>query len=164
MSLLNTLKAIKEDGFDPKKDKINGGGGLLDSGKYPVVLSSAELSANKAGHEQIVVSLEVVSGENKGRKEMIFLAFNDELPDFVKEKNGKILLALAEHTGIQFTNKDLENEFTTAEAMRNGIGKQLIMDLKVVPNKKNPDYPYRNYDFDSLSTGSDDEELLDLPF
>ena len=32
MGLLNTLKAIKEDGFDPKNGKINGGGGLLETG------------------------------------------------------------------------------------------------------------------------------------
>ncbi len=90
MSLLNTLKAIKDEGFDPKKDKINGnGGGLLESGTYPVRLISSEMSANKAGYEQIVVQLEVVSGNDAGRKEMIFLNFHDDLPDFVKEKNSK---------------------------------------------------------------------------
>ena len=71
MSLLNTLKAIKDEGFDPKTDKINGnGGGLLGSGTYPVRLISSEMSANKAGYEQIVVQLEVVSGNDAGRKEI----------------------------------------------------------------------------------------------
>lgn len=166
MSLLNTLKAIKEEGFDPKKDSINSGGGLLDTGKYPVVLSQSELGATKAGHEQIIITLEVVSGEHKGRKEMIFLAFYDELPDFVKEKNGKILLSVAEFANVTFTNKDLADEFSTAEALRAGIGQQFNIDLKIVPNKNNPDYPYRNYDFSSLNAELDvnDEELLDLPF
>lgn len=164
MSLLETLKAVKQDGFDPKKDKINGGGGLLESGTYPVVLYSSELSETKNGHEQVVITLKVVSGEHVERKEMIFLAFYDDLPDFVKEKNAKILMKLAEYSGVQFTNKDLADEYSTAEALKAGIGRQFKMELKVVPNKKNPDYPYRNYDFDSLESDLNDEEMMDLPF
>lgn len=164
MGLLDTLKAVKQEGFDPKKDKINSGGGLLESGTYPVLLASSDLSATKSGHEQIVITLKVVSGEHAERKEMIFLSFYDELPDFVKEKNAKILMKLAEYVGVQFTNKDLADELSTADALKAGIGRQLQMELKVVPNKKNPDYPYRNYDFDSLEDDSLDEELMDLPF
>lgn len=164
MGLLDTLKAVKEEGFNPKTDKINGGGGLLETGVYPVMLTSSDLSATKNGHEQVVVTLKVVSGDHAERKEMIFLSFYDELPDFVKEKNAKILMKIAEYTGVQFTNKDLADEMTAADALKNGIGKQFKMDLKVVPNKKNPDYPYRNYDFDSLDMVADDEDMLDLPF
>lgn len=164
MGLLDTLKAVKQEGFDPKKDKINSGGGLLESGTYPVLLASSDLSATKSGHEQIVITLKVVSGEHAERKEMIFLSFYDELPDFVKEKNAKILMKLAEYVGVQFTNKDLADELSTADALKAGIGRQLQMELKVVPNKKNPDYPYRNYDFDSLEVSAAEEELMDLPF
>lgn len=164
MGLLDTLKAVKQEGFDPKKDKINGGGGLLESGTYPVMMTSADLSETKNGHEQIVITLKVVSGEFAERKEMIFLAFYDDLPDFVKEKNAKILMKVAEYTGVQFTNKDLADEYSTAESLKSGIGRQLKMELKVVPNKKNPDYPYRNYDFDSLEVSAAEEELMDLPF
>lgn len=164
MGLLDTLKAVKQEGFDPKKDKINSGGGLLESGTYPVLLASSDLSATKSGHEQIVITLKVVSGEHAERKEMIFLSFYDELPDFVKEKNAKILLKLAEVAGVQFTNKDLGDEYSTAEALKNGIGRQFKMELKVVPNKKNPDYPYRNYDFEPLELDAEDDELPDLPF
>lgn len=164
MGLLDTLKAVKQEGFDPKTDKINGGGGLLESGIYPVMMTSSDLSATKSGHEQIVITLKVVSGEHAERKEMIFLSFYDELPDFVKEKNAKILMKLAEYVGVQFTNKDLADELSTADALKAGIGRQLKMELKVVPNKKNPDYPYRNYDFDSLEVDGFDEEELDLPF
>lgn len=164
MGLLDTLKAVKQEGFDPKKDKINSGGGLLESGTYPVMVTSSDLSATKSGHEQIVITLKVVSGEHAERKEMIFLSFYDELPDFVKEKNAKILMKLAEYVGVQFTNKDLADELSTADALKAGIGRQLKMELKVVPNKKNPDYPYRNYDFDSLEVDGFDEEELDLPF
>ena len=164
MGLLDTLKAVKEEGFNPKTDKINGNGGLLESGIYPVMLTSSDLSVTKNGHEQIVVTLKVVSGEHAERKEMIFLSFYDDLPDFVKEKNAKILMKLAEYTGVQFANKDLADELSTADALKNGIGRQFKMELKVVPNKKNPDYPYRNYDFDSLEVTAEEEDLMDLPF
>lgn len=164
MSLLETLKAVKEDGFNPRTDKVNGGGGLLGSGTYPVRLETSDLSATKRGDEQVVVTLKVVSGEHADRKEMIFLSFYDELPDFVKEKNAKILMALAEFTDVNFTNSDLKDEYTTAEALKRGIGKQLNMNLKVVPNKKNPDYPYRNYEFSPLEQPENEEQLMDLPF
>lgn len=165
MGLLETLKAVKQDGFDPRKDRINGnGGGLLPTGGYPVRLISAERAVNKANREQIVVSLEVVSGEYQGRKEMIFLGFDDDLPEFVLEKNGKILMAIAEFSDITLTNKDLADEESTAEALKRGIGKQFKMDLKVVPNKKNPDYPYRNYDFESLEDAAFNDDGDDLPF
>lgn len=164
MGLLDTLKAVKEEGFNPKTDKINGGGGLLGSGIYPVMLTSSDLGATKNGHEQVVITLTVVSGDDKDRKEMLFLSFYDELPDFIKEKNAKILMKLAEYTGVQFSNKDLADEMAAADALKNGIGKQFKMDLKVVANKKNPDYPYRNYDFDSLEVSAAEEELMDLPF
>lgn len=164
MGLLDTLKAVKQEGFNPKTDKINEGSGLLGSGIYPVLLSSAEMSATKNGHEQIVLTFKVVSGEYVDRKEMIFLNFYDELPDFVKEKNAKILMKVADLIGVQFTEKDLVDEYSTAEALKAGIGKQLKMDLKVVPNKNNPDYPYRNYDFDSLPNNDSDEDMMDLPF
>lgn len=165
MSLLNTLKAVKDDGFDPKKDSINnGGGGLLDTGVYPMRLVSSDLSVTKNGHEQVVLTLQVVSGEYVERREMLFLAFYDTLPDFVKEKNAKILMTLAELTGVKFTESDLKDELTTADAMKRGIGKQVKMDLKVVPNKKNPEYPYRNYEFRSLEVEPANEVDIDFPF
>lgn len=173
MSLLETLKKVKEDGFDPKTNKINDSG-LLSSGKYPVRLTKSEHNVNlNTNREQVIVTLEVVSGSAKDRKEMIFLVFDPELPEFVVDKNSKILLSIAAFTGVEFSEKDLANEETTAEALARGIGKQFLMDLKVVPNKKNPDFPYRNYEFSALpeSGEADFSELEnenvgedDLPF
>lgn len=167
MSLLDTLKAVKEEGFDPKTGKINEGG-LLPSGTYPVRLLTSEHNVNPSNNrEQVIVTLEVTSGENKGRQEKLFLVFDDDLPDFVVDKNAKILLSLAEYGKVDFTESDLANTETTANALKRGIGNQFIMNLKVVPNKKNPDYPYRNYEFEGLeqSSGSNlDIKKSDLPF
>lgn len=163
MGLLNTLKQIKSGGFDPKNDSVSTSA-RLESGNYPVRLKSAERSVTKAGREQVVVTLEVVSGDHKDRTEMIFLSFDDTLPEFVLEKNGRTLLKLAEFANVTFSNSDLADEETTAEALQRGIGNQFLMKLSVAPNKKNPDFPYRNYDFDSLVSDAIEEDLDELPF
>ena len=158
MSLLNTLKAVKDEGFDPRTGKINDGG-LLPAGRYPVRLLTSEHNVNlNNNREQVILTLEVISGDSKGRQEKLFLVFDNDLPEFVVQQNAKILLSIAEFTGVTFTEADLANTETTAQALKKGIGKQFLMDLKVRPNKKNPDYPYRNYEFEELQ-GSSEADL-----
>jgi len=168
VSLLETLKAVKNDGFDPKTGKINESG-LLPSGRYPVRLTGSEHNVNPNNdREQLIITLEVTTGESKGRQEKMFLVFDEDLPEFVVDKNAKILLSIAEYTNVDFTEGDLQNTETTAKALERGIGNQLLMDLKVVPNKKKPEYPHRNYEFDSLTPQSDDDAIdikeSDIPF
>lgn len=172
MGLLDTLKQIKEDGFDPKTDKV-ATNSKLEAGNYPVRLKSAQAGINNNGQDQINITLEVVSGEHKDRLETIYISFDDKLPDFVLEKNGRTLLKLATMLGVEFTTKDLQDEYATAEALTKAIGNQLMMNLSLGKNKKNPDYPYRNYDFglledklesDPFSGSSIDISDDDLPF
>lgn len=167
MSLLETLKAVKDEGFDPKSGKINNGG-LLPSGRYPVRLMTSEHDVQPStNREQVVLTLQVTSGDSKDRQEKLFLAFDNDLPEFVVDKNAKILLSVAEYTKVEFSEQDLANTETTANALKKGIGNQFMMDLKVVPNKKNPDYPYRNYEFDELpqaNNSSVDVGEKPLPF
>ncbi|MGX7199200.1 hypothetical protein [Enterococcus nangangensis] len=164
MGLLDTLKAIKDEGFDAKNDKINKSQ-RLDAGKYGVRLKSAQAGQNNMKQDQIAITLEVISGKDKGRLEVIYISFDEGIPAFVLEKNGRTLLKLAAMVGVEFKNKDLEDEYSAAEALAKGVGQQFKMDLTISPNKKNPDYPYRNYDFeqfeDSIPTMEEDE---DLPF
>lgn len=170
MSLLETLKAVKEEGFDPRTGKINTSG-LLPEGRYPVRLMTSEHSVNlNNNREQVILTLQVTSGPSKDRQEKLFLVFDNDLPNFVVEQNAKILLAIAEFTNVTFAEADLANTETTAEALKKGIGNQFLMDLKVRPNKKNPDYPYRNYEFDELPQAAEanktefDVGELDIPF
>lgn len=168
MSLLETLKAVKDEGFDPRTGKINEGG-LLPSGRYPVRLMTSEHDVQPStNREQVILTLQVTSGDSKDRQEKLFLVFDNDLPEFVVEKNAKILLAIAEFSNVQFSNADLANTETTAEALKRGIGAQFMMDLKVVPNKKNPDYPYRNYEFDALPQANNNNDFTvgqdDIPF
>lgn len=164
MGLLDTLKQVKEAGFDPKKDSVSTSS-RLESGTYPVRLKKVERGVNKANQVQLSIQLEVVSGDFKDRTENIFLCFEDGLPEFALEKNGRTLLKLAEFAKVTFKKNDLEDEEATAEALQRGIGNQFLMKLTVSPNKKNPDFPYRNYDFESLENDLPDNiEEDDLPF
>ena len=158
MSILDALKKTKEN-FDPRKDTINQPMGL-PAGEYAVRLKSSNHEANPhTKREEAAIVLEVISGNHKNMLEFINLNFDDDLPEFVIDKNAKILLALAEYAGVEFTESELQSEQTIAEAMKRGIGKQFKMELKLSKNKKNPDYPYRNYEFSEMKN-----EFTDDPF
>lgn len=166
MGLLDTLKAVKQEGFNAETDTISKNS-KLNAGKYPVRFKSSQVSVDRGDRTQLGIALEVVSGKDKGRQEFIYLCFDDGLPEFVLNKNGRTLLKLASMLDVEFTNKDLAEETATSEALERGIGKQFEMDLTIAPNKKNPDFPYRNYDFKPLIAETNtevDEEELDLPF
>lgn len=156
MGLLDTLKQIKEDGFDPKTDKV-ATNAKLEAGTYPVRLKSAQADVNKIGQDQLAITLEVVSGKDKNRLEVIYLSFDDGLPEFVLEKNGRTLLKLATMAGTEFSTKDLADVYTASEALAKVIGHQFLMNLAIAPNKKNPNYPYRNYDFGPLEDKTDSD-------
>ena len=147
MSILNRLQAVKDSGFNPG-DAINTSTNL-ETGIYPVRIKQADRQEFK-GQERTSVVLEVVSGNHKDRLEFLELNFNDTLPEFVLEKNGKILLTLIDILGVNPTKEQLQDTEGLVEYFQSQIGKQLKMDLKLTKNKKNPQYPYRNYEFSSL--------------
>ena len=166
MGLLDTLKQIKEDGFNPETDRV-ATNSKLEAGKYAMRLKSAQTNTDKAGRAQIGIALEVTSGQHKDRLEILYISFDEGLPPFVLEKNGRTLLKLAAMAGVTFTNKDLADEYSASEALAKGIGNQFNMDLTISPNKKNPDYPYRNYDFSPLAASEDfpfDTADMEIPF
>lgn len=166
MGLLDTLKQVKQEGFNAETDTISTNS-KLNAGKYPVRFKSSQVSVDRGNRTQLGIALEVVSGKDKGRMEFIYLCFDEGLPEFVLNKNGRTLLKLASMLDVEFTNNDLADEVATSEALSKGIGKQFEMDLTIAQNKKNPDFPYRNYDFKPLIAESDDsinEDELDLPF
>ena len=74
MSILNALKAAKESGFNAG-DAINTSTGL-ETGIYPVRINRASRQEFN-GQERANVTLEVVSGDHKGRLEFLELNFND---------------------------------------------------------------------------------------
>lgn len=166
MTILDILSTTKKE-FNAKTDTIQTSS-KLQAGTYPVLLKKTDAGISKFGQAQISLTFEVISGNAKGRTETTYLSFDDGLPPFVLEKNGRILLKIAALTGVEFKESDLADEFTTSEALKNGIGKQFEMKLWETANKKNPAYPYRNYEFSPLSsfgaTPQSEIEDDDLPF
>jgi len=166
MGLLQTLKQVKEEGFNAETDTISTNS-KLNAGKYPVRLKSIQTNVDRGGRTQIGIALEVVSGKDKNRLEFIYLSFDEGLPEFVLNKNGRTLLKLASMVSVEFTTKDLADEEATSAALSEGVGKQFEMELTIAQNKKNPDFPYRNYDFKPFSEDpneKNDDEEIDLPF
>ena len=164
MSILNALQAVKDSGFNAG-DAINTSTNL-ESGIYPVRIKQAERREFN-GQERANITLEVVSGDHKDRLEFLELNFNDTLPEFVLEKNGKILLTLIDVLGANPTKDQLQDSEGLVEYFQSQIGKQLKMDLKLTKNKKNPQYPYRNYEFSSLDENPFDTDggvTDELPF
>ena len=155
MSILNTLQSVKESGFNAG-DAINTSTGL-QTGIYPVRIKQAARQEFN-GQERTSVTLEVVSGDHKDRLEFLELNFNDSLPEFVLEKNGKILLTLIDILGVNPTKEQLQDTEGLVEYFQSHIGKQMKMDLKLSQNKRNPQYPYRNYEFSKL----DDNPFADV--
>lgn len=135
-------------GFDPKNDDPNAGGfdGLAD-GEYDVTLENVEHKVFKSGWEALSFTNEVTVGEASGQKEFISLGFAEGTPDFVMQKNIKLVAKLASVIGLQLSDSDWEDETALAEAFRDGIGSQYILKVTSSPNKKDPSRPYKNYDF-----------------
>lgn len=166
MGLLESLKQTKES-YNPKEDSISTNSSL-STGAYPVRIQKVQAGQTSWGQDQISIVLEVVSGPSKERLEFINLSFDEKLPEFVLDKNSRILLKLADLGGIEFTTKNLKDEYSASEKLSEAVGTQFMMNLKISPNKNNPEYPYRNYEFEELggvdSNLTNDIDDDDLPF
>ncbi|EMF0283842.1 MULTISPECIES: DUF669 domain-containing protein [Enterococcus] len=136
-------------GFDPKTDDPNAGGfeGLSD-GEYDVQLEKAEHKVFQSGWEALSFAMEVTVGESAGRKEFVSLGFDESaVPNFVLQKNIKLVGKLASVIGLQLSDDDWEDEETLAQAFQDGLGSQFVLKITSSPNKKDPSKPYKNYDF-----------------
>lgn len=148
--------------FDPKKDNPNSGGfENLPDGDYDVVLNKVEHKTFQSGWECLSFENEVIMGEAAGRKEFVNLAFSDGTLDFLLKKNIKLVAKLASVTGTQLMDDDWEDETTLAEAFQVAVGSQYILNITSSPNKKKPDEPYRNFDFEEYD--DEDGQAIDEP-
>lgn len=161
-------------GFDPKTDDPNAGGNSgLPDGEYDVTLSNAEHKVFNSGWEALSFENEVTVGESAGQKEFINLGFDTtKTPEFVLQKNIKLVAKLASVIGLQLTDDDWEDETTMAAAFKDGVGSQFVLAITSSPNKKDPSRPYKNYDFiayddpadQPVDTSTIDISDEDLPF
>lgn len=169
MSLLSIAKKIKEDGFDPRKDSVNGPA-ALPAGDYTVVLKRVQFNIAPSGWESLGFTFEVrEEGEFNGRTE--YVSFGT-----LSEWNGKDISWSVERTIKFFTkaielagDKVMKNDFEDGRALADALERKAVgsyFTLKILETKGKEDKVYRNYDIEKLpqvQNGFDIDED-DLPF
>lgn len=158
MSMLEVLKSLEDEHFDAKKGKVSDGIEELPEGTYNCVLKSVTHRA-KNGRGFLMFGLEVVDGDYAGRTESIFPTLEqvtskgNPMPDFVLARSIKTIKVIGAMVGLDvpnacFLDDDADVNYDAIEKAFDGFeGKMLQMTIKIKPNKKNPDQPYRNYEF-----------------
>ena len=152
MSLLSIAQKIKEDGFDPRKER-------------------AQFNISEKGWESLGFTFEVrEEGEFNGRTE--YVSFGT-----LSEWNGKDLSWSVERTIKFFTkaielagDKVMKNDFEDGRALADALERKAVgsyFTLKILETKGKEDKVYRNYDIEENAENvmnTIDVEEDDLPF
>ena len=158
MSLLDALNEVKKSNFDPKKGKEYNAFENIPAGTYKVSLDGVTHNA-KGDRDFLMLSFMVIEGKYEGKTESVFptlaqvTSTGKPMPQFVLARSISILQVIGEmvDTPIPDSDFDHDSETDTYEDLANTLtpakGKVLMMTIKETPNKKNPDHPYRNYEF-----------------
>ncbi|MGX4645678.1 DUF669 domain-containing protein [Holzapfeliella sp. JNUCC 80] len=141
--------------FDAKKENANSSTNTgLPAGDYVASLKSVGTFAADSGFHGLSLGFEVVEGDCVGQRESTILSFDEKtpsgkkMPDFVLDKNIKLVARLANAVGYEIQDADFaEEEHSLTDAFKAYQGKVIELSIEEVPNKKDPDNPYRNYDF-----------------
>lgn len=171
MSLLSIAKKIKEDGFDPRKDSVNGMA-QIPAGEYPVILKKVQFNISESGWESLGYTFEVRDPESEYDNCSEYVSFGT-LPEW----NGKDISWSVERTikffqkAIEFAgDKVLKNDFEDGKTLADALERKAVgsyFTLKIEETKGRGEKVYRNYDlventerFGETLTVEDD----DLPF
>ena len=158
MSLLDAVNELKKSGFDPKKGKEYSAFESIPAGTYKVSLDGVTHNA-KGNRDFLMLSFMVVEGKYEGKTESVFptlaqvTSTGKAMPQFVLARSISMLQVIGEmvDTPIPDSDFDHDSETDAYEDLKNTLepakGKVLMMTIKETPNKKNPDRPYRNYEF-----------------
>ena len=158
MSLLDALNEVKKSNFDPKKGKEYNAFENIPAGTYKVSLDGVTHNA-KGDRDFLMLSFMVIEGKYEGKTESVFptlaqvTSTGKAMPQFVLARSISMLQVIGEmvDTPIPDSDFDHDSETDAYEDLKNTLepakGKVLMMTIKETPNKKNPDRPYRNYEF-----------------
>lgn len=162
MSLLDALKSVENEHFDASKGKVNENT-QLPEGTYDVILSGVVHGIRKNSNTDFIMfSLKVMSGDQTGQVESIFPTLAEKtskgnpMPDFVLSRSIKTIKVIGAMVGLDvpndcFTGVNETEDYSKIETVfKPYIGQALQMTIRLSPNKKNPDNPYRNYSFAKL--------------
>lgn len=175
MSLLDAYKNATKD-FDAKHDKVSTGNfDPLPAGEYLVVLNKAEHFVSKRSRwEAMSFDFQVIDGDYAGRHErdMVSLAQKstkgNDIPDFVVARNIRTIAKVAALSDVDLEDSDFEGTETDVyeklrERFEGKEGATMVMKITETKNKKDPDNPYRNYDFDEEDQSESEPASNDLP-
>lgn len=175
MSLLDIAKSIKKDGFDPRKDSVNGQS-PIPAGTYPVVLKKATFNVSESGWESLGYQFEVRGGDYDGRTDFVTFPTLDTWKnqkgeiinlDWKVKQTIKFFQKVIVLAGDQTWEKDFEDGKSMEEALqRKAVGSYFNLVIDEAVSKKGKEY--RNYDIEEeanqpimSATEIDDD---DLPF
>ena len=144
--------------FDAAKNKINGYEGL-PAGDYQMIVQNVQHD----NLDRLSIRSVVIDGtENDGRIEFINLGLDEvtpsgkPLPSFVIDRNIKTIMKLGLVLGIGITDEAWDDVGQLVKEFEPAVGKQFIMHLTLKENKKNPSYPYKEYEFDAVKEDPND--------
>ena len=171
MSLLSIAKKIKEDGFDPRKDSVNGLA-QIPAGEYTVILKKVQFNISESGWESLGYTFEVrePGSEFDNRSEYVSFGtlpeWNGKDISWSVERTIKFFQKVIEFSGDKVMKNDFEDGKTLADALeRKAVGSYFTLTIEETKGKG--DKVYRNYDI-SENTASVIEAVTveddDLPF
>lgn len=171
MSLLSIAKKIKEDGFDPRKDSVNGMA-QLPAGEYPVILKKVQFNIAESGWESLGYTFEVRQPESEYDNRSEYVSFGT-LPEwkgkdisFSVERTIKFFQKAMEFAGDKVMKNDFEDGKTLADALdRKAVGSYFT--LQIEETKGRDGKVYRNYDLvENVESVGETFDLddSDLPF
>lgn len=158
MSLLDALNEVKKSNFDPKKGKEYNAFENIPAGTYKVSLDGVTHNA-KGDRDFLMLSFMVIEGKYEGKTESVFptlaqvTSTGKPMPQFVLARSISMLQVIGEMVDTPIPDSDFDHDSETdayedlKDTLEPAKGKVLMMTIKETPNKKNPDHPYRNYEF-----------------
>lgn len=158
MSLLDALNEVKKSGFDPKKGKEYNAFEEIPAGTYKVSLDGVTHNV-KGDRDFLMLSFLVIEGKHEGKSESVFptlaqtTSTGKPMPNFVLARSISMLQVIGEMVGTPIPDSCFTHDSETdayedlANTLAPAKGKILTMTIKETANKKNPDHPYRKYEF-----------------
>lgn len=165
MSMTDILKKLNSGDFDPNEGKVKDETNIPD-GTYNVSMSAVTHGVWKNSRtDYLRFDMTVLDGKEAGKIEFITPTLAQKtskgkpMPDFVLSRSIQTIKIIGAMVGYQVPDDPfitaMTNETEAYEVLKNGfmpyVGKTLQMTIKSSPNKKDPDRPYRNYDFAKLA-------------
>lgn len=160
MSLVDALKQLSKDGFDPKEAAKPTPKDLPD-GKYTMILDRVQHGKQHNNRDYLMIGFKVFDGKYANWHENIFPTLDETtstgkaMPTFVLERSIRQIQTIGALTGADVPNDCFmpqnegiaQNYDLVVNHLNQGIGKMLQVRIYTTENKKNPDRPYRNYAF-----------------